>query len=167
MKAPWVASLQRKGATVKCSATPAGDARLRDVKGRGHERAFWRFDCGDVDGMCCWCHPMQDTRPTHYNRNSIFWTIFLKIFKTFGIATLLCKYIFIGAFQSYFHTCTHHNHQYRAPVYGWVSRAQGCCWRRSPWGSAPPARPPPQVLQPPRRGKEWENGRPDPSLCSA
>ena len=35
------------------------------------------------------------------NPNSIFWTIFLNFFKTFGIATLLCKYIFIGAFQSF------------------------------------------------------------------
>ena len=39
------------------------------------------------------------TFPT--NPKNIFWTIFLKFFNTFGIATLLCKYIFIGALQSF------------------------------------------------------------------
>ena len=91
-----------------------------------------------------------------------------QICHNFGIATSLCKYIFIGAIKTFpWHTCTHHSPQnYKIQACGWASMVRDCCWRRSPWGSAPPARRPPSWQQPPRRGRGWGRGRPDPSLCS-
>ena len=82
-----------------------------------------------------WCQ-MPTTRLFHLLDN------LSQICHNFGIATSLCKYIFIGAIKSFpCHTCTHHSPQnYKIQACGWASMVRDCCWRRSPWGSAPPAR---------------------------